>query len=194
MTVLSPPAPVYELETKKLWTLANFRALPEGPPFYELDDGELIEMAQPRLVHQQIVFELAYILRHYVKTHKNGKVWGDVEVQLSDSKVYVPDLCFVSNEREFIADHELALEGVPDLVIEVLSPSTRSRDLKRKLRVYQQSGARYYWVIDPRDEEMWEYKNTADGFAIKQYTMIDEPFAPELFPELTFTLRDLLEG
>lgn len=179
---------------ERRWTAAEFRRLPEGPPYYELDDGELIEMARPRGKHQEIVGNLFTVLNDYLRRERLGKVWPEVEVELSPTRIYVPDLSFLlkANLPRFADD--IAIQGPPDLAVEVVSPSTASRDRSQKLRAYYQAGVPWYWLVESDTLLITEYRHTADGYLVNQTAAATDEFAPALFPGLTFRMDELLSS
>jgi Uma2 family endonuclease len=136
---------------KEKTTLADFRALPEGPPYYELVGAHLIETPSPTSTHQRIVFQLARRMADFADTHDLGEVFvAPLDTHLTNEDAYQPDVLFISHERAGIIGERV--EGAPDLVVEVLSPSTGYYDLTKKRRVYAQTGPREYWIIDPMEE------------------------------------------
>jgi len=137
--------------TKQKATLADFRALPEGPPYYELIDGELIEMPSPTPEHQRIVTRLGAKMLNFADEHELGEVFvAPLDTHLTETDAYQPDVLFISDERRDIVGDRI--EGAPDLVVEVLSPSTGYYDLTRKRRVYAETGVREYWIVDPKEQ------------------------------------------
>lgn len=177
---------------ERRWTAAEFRRLPEGPPYYELEDGELIEMARPRGRHQEIVGNLFAVIRDYLRREGLGKVWPEVEVELSETRIYVPDLSFLltANLSRFADD--VTIQGPPDLTVEVISPSTASRDRSKKLRAYYQAGVPWYWLVESDTLLITEFRHTADGYLVNQTAAATDEFAPALFPGLAFRMADLL--
>ena len=116
---------------------------------YELLDGELIMAPSPNELHQVIAGELGTRLFSYVKRHRLGQVFfAPYDVKLTDTDVVQPDLLFVSNERAGIRTPN-NIQGAPDFVVEIQSPSTAQRDRNDKLRLYAQHGVTEYWLIDP---------------------------------------------
>ncbi|MDW8027999.1 MAG: Uma2 family endonuclease, partial [Armatimonadota bacterium] len=85
---------------QKRWTIEDWLNLPEGPPYYELEDGRLVEMPSPRLPHQRIVFKLAALLDEWVTKYNLGTIAMAVDVALPTGRGYIPDLTFVSREKE----------------------------------------------------------------------------------------------
>ncbi len=91
----------------------------------------------------------------FVKARDLGKVYfSDTYVVLSDTEVVKPDLLFVSKAREDIITFE-NIQGAPDLVIEILSPSTSRRDWNEKRELYARYGVREYWIADPANKIVW---------------------------------------
>ena len=119
-------------------------------PSYEIIGGEKIMSPAPTLDHSNIIFKLSYIIGGYLMEHKSGYVFTDnVDVHLSDGSLYKPDLCVVLKSNEKILAGRKAIFGAPDMVVEVLSYSTRKKDLTVKKDTYEAQGVREYWIIDP---------------------------------------------
>ena len=115
---------------------------------YELLDGELVMTPAPRELHQRVLTHLFYLLFQAVKDTNSGRVYvAPFDVVLSDTDVVQPDLLFISNERAHIITEE-NVQGAPDLVVEILSPSTADRDLTIKRALYARHGVREYWIVD----------------------------------------------
>ena len=115
---------------------------------YEVIDGELIMTAAPRVVHQDTSINIGTELRIYVKSNRLGKVlYAPTDVILSDTNVVQPDILFVSKSRAHIIAEE-GIRGAPDLVVEVLSPSTAQLDKVRKRELYARFGVPEYWQAD----------------------------------------------
>jgi len=112
------------LETiEKRATVADYERLEEGAP-YQLIGGELIMTPSPTPFHQSIVFHIGLVLAPFVKRNRLGKLFiSPLDVYLSDEDVYQPDLIFIRADRAQGIRKD-TLRVIPDLVIEVLSPST----------------------------------------------------------------------
>jgi Uma2 family endonuclease len=129
------------------FTYEDYKNAPEDKR-YELLDGELVLVPSPKEAHQRSSIRLAMRLELLVESTGIGYVYAaPFDVVLSNTDVVQPDLMFISNERSYIitADN---IQGAPDLVIEILSPSTAVHDRDYKLRLYAQHGVREYWVMD----------------------------------------------
>ena len=115
---------------------------------YELIDGELILTPSPGRAHQGARARLGSQLYSFVREHDMGFVYSvRRDVVLSDTDIVQPDLMFISNERMHI-DTEAEVWGGPDLVVEILSPSTAARDRTVKRSLYARNGVNEYWLVD----------------------------------------------
>ena len=116
---------------------------------YELLHGELVMAPAPREIHQYVLINLIIAIGAFVKKHKLGKVYSaPFDVVLSDTNVVQPDLLFVSTARQHSITPE-NIQGAPDLVVEILSPSTAERDRSVKSDLYAEHGVHEYWIVDP---------------------------------------------
>jgi Uma2 family endonuclease len=130
------------------WSYAEFARLPDDGNRYEIIDGELCVTPSPRPLHQQIVGLLVEILSPFVRKHRLGRIYpGPIDVLLDDGNYLTPDLVFVRRDlAETVTDR--GVESAPDLVVEVISPSTALRDRGVKRVRYAQFGVREYWIVD----------------------------------------------
>lgn len=134
---------------KRSITYAEYLALPDDER-YELVEGELLVTPAPLNRHQKIQMRLGAQLLLYAEAGRRGTVMGaPTDVVLSDETVLQPDVLFIARERESIIGEKSGIFGAPDLVVEILSPSTATRDLVVKRRLYQNYGVREYWIVDP---------------------------------------------
>ena len=141
------------------YTYSDYLATPEDPSRrYEVVDGELHVTAAPRFRHQQMVRQLLLLLDAAAREHELGEVVpGPVTVRLRDDLVLEPDIVFIRKERMGIVDADGRIQGPPDLVVEVLSPSNRAYDRDVKRKRYLDGGVPEVWIVDPDEEvlEVW---------------------------------------
>lgn len=139
-------------------TIADYRALPDDGPRFQLIEGELLPMTPaPSFRHQALVTELAARSRPFVRERGLGDVVvSPIDVYLGEHDVFQPDLLFVSTRRRDRIAHD-GVHGAPDLIVEVLWPSTRHVDLGAKKRAWAAHGVLEYWVVDPADETFTVY-------------------------------------
>ena len=140
------------------WTWAEYARLPEQRGYrQEIIADELFVTPGPRPRHQHVVMRLAAVLHGFVDERGLGKVFpGPIDVIFADGDYLQPDLLFLSTERLHLVS-DRGIEGPPDLVMEVASPSTAERDRGIKRERYRIYEVPEYWVIDPDLEtvEVW---------------------------------------
>ena len=145
-------------------TYDDFVLFPEDGQRHELIDGEHYVSPSPKIPHQQIAGNLYWWLRRHLESDPRGQVFfAPLDVIFSRFDVVEPDLLYVSHER---AEGVLGdwVEGAPDLVIEIGSRSTRTRDETIKLQLYERAGVAEYWIVDPRTESVRVYRRAAHGY------------------------------
>ena len=145
-------------------------------PSYEIIGGEKFMAPAANLDHSGIISRLVTVFSNYFLEHKSGYVFSDdVDVHFSDGSLYKPDLVVVLKSNEKILANRKAIYGAPDMVVEVLSHSTRRKDLTIKKDVYEAQGVREYWIIDPRAKIVSVYL-LQDGkyFLDDEYILFDE--------------------
>jgi Uma2 family endonuclease len=159
---------------------------------YELLGGEEVVSPSPTTGHQSVSGNTYFIIRTFADPRKLGRVFtAPTDVRLSAYDVVVPDLCFVSRARSSIISQK-AIEGPSDLVVEILSPSTRRQDQVRKFALYAAGGIREYWLIDIDVRSLTNY-TLRDG----QYVAMPEQdgtVASVMLSGLVVTVGDLFEG
>ena len=151
-------------------------------PSYEVIGGEKFMSPAPNLDHSNIIFKLSYSIGGYLMEHKSGYVFTDnVDVHFSDGSLYKPDLVVVLKSNEKILASRKAIYGAPDMVVEVLSHSTRRKDRTIKKDVYEAQGVKEYWIIDPRAKSITVYL-LKDGkyFLDDEYILLGEDDAKEI--------------
>ena len=145
------------------FTYRDYLLLPEGDR-RELVDGDFYMVPSPSFRHQNISTNLGRALANYVLDNSLGIVlWAPMDVVFTDKDVVQPDIMFISNERRDIIT-EANIAGAPDLVIEILSPSTADRDRELKLRLYARHGVREYWIVDPDEKTVQIMELGPEGY------------------------------
>jgi Uma2 family endonuclease len=148
---LSQMPAIAEREARKQ-TVADFMALGEGPPFAELIAGTIVTAPSPFRSHQRVVQRIYQLIQNHLDHTPMGEAYlAPFDIHLGESDVLCPDLSFFSSERCHLLSDRGA-EGAPDLVIEVLSPSTARRDRKDKREIYTHHGVRELWLVHPELE------------------------------------------
>jgi Uma2 family endonuclease len=155
---------------------------PEDGNRYEVIDGELYVSPPPIEPHQRASGALHYYVTHHVRQRRLGRVYfAPLGVVLDEENGVQPDLVYISRERLGIIA-ERGVEGAPDLVVEILSPSTRARDRGIKMRRYAAAGIPHYWFVDPRTSSLEEYHLTEQGYELVGSYGPGSISRPALFP------------
>ncbi len=174
-------------------TIQDYRELPEGPPFYQLIEGDLYMAPSPDRFHQDILGNLYVIIRGHLAKHPAGSVHlAPSDVQLTDLNVFQPDLYYVTRERRSILNDQGAA-GPPNLVVEILSARTAKLDKGIKRQIYARCGVEEMWIIDPTSQRIAVY-HFADGIdtPVGNYGMT-EKFESILLPGLEIEVSKVFE-
>ena len=139
-------------------TYEDYCAAPDDER-YELLDGDLIMVPAPNIKHQVVSGKIYTPLSQFIENQALGTLlYAPCDVLFSDNNVVQPDLLFVSREREHLLRDGQKVQGPPDLVVEILSPSTVDRDRGKKLALYGRHGVTEYWLVDPVAETIQTHR------------------------------------
>lgn len=185
------------LEAQKI-TYQQFREMefPDDDTFsYELINGELVKKSAPSPIHQLTLRNVTRIVDSFVLSNKLGEVlFAPVDVFLSDYNVLQPDLLFISEARKGIISKDGIL-GAPDLVVEIVSPSSVIRDRVEKMKIYQKHQIAEYWLIDPhyRSIEIHQYI-AGEGYDLHSWAVGDGEANSFILKGLTLHLQAIFAG
>ena len=172
------------------YTSEDYWNLPEGTRA-ELIDGKFYNMAPPSRIHQQLVMELAGTIREYIKkNHGNCQVYPApfaVNLDADDKDWVEPDISVICDPNKLT---DRGCNGAPDLIIEIVSPSSRKMDYSLKNTIYSQADVREYWIVDPVKERVTVYHYEEDA-APTIYTFT-QPITVGVYKDLTITITNLL--
>ena len=131
------------------FTLKDYYAIPDDKRV-ELIDGVLYDMGAPSYEHQKLVIEIAYAFKEYIKKNKGHceVLTSPIDVQLNcdDRTMVQPDILIICDKNKI---NKRCIFGAPDLIVEILSPTTKKKDMSIKLAKYIEAGVREYWIVDP---------------------------------------------
>jgi Uma2 family endonuclease len=149
-------------------TYDDFLLFPDDGKRHELIDGEHYVTPSPNLRHQRLVGRLFLSIGNYLATHPGaGQVFlAPLDVVLSHHDVVEPDLLFVAGDQGTIMT-EKNIQGPPALVIEVMSKSTRKKDAQTKRRLFERTGVREYWLVDPELDLVQVLRASAEGKLVR---------------------------
>lgn len=152
------------LKSKIKFTYHDYKNMPESETKrYELLEGELVLVPSPGEKHQSISRNLAFRLLGFIESNSLGAVYyAPLDVVLGENVVQ-PDIIYISREKSQIIT-PAEIRGSPDLVIEILSPATASRDQTFKRTLYARHGVTEYWIVDPDEETIEVMKLGGKGY------------------------------
>jgi Uma2 family endonuclease len=140
------------IATLRPLTYDDLRDMPDDGQRYEIIDGELIVTPAPIMGHQRVVGRLYRLLDDYARRVQGGEVaFVPFDVRLGHFDAVEPDLVFLTAARPRVPNDENSIDYAPDLVVEVISPSSRRIDRVRKMALYARSGVSEYWIADPTE-------------------------------------------
>jgi Uma2 family endonuclease len=173
------------------YTWDDFVALEEDD-LRELIDGELVEVEVPTANHEKVIFRCVQALGNWSDVHGGSGMASGYKVRVSDRRGVMPDLQFYRKGNDAPAAQEQGLvTGRADLVVEVVSPSSRSYDRVKKLRWYAQLGVPEYWIIDPEGRTLEQLVLRDGAYAIVTSLEGEEVFRPATFEGLEVPLAKL---
>jgi Uma2 family endonuclease len=174
------------------WTYKDYLNLPDDGRRYEIIEGVLYVSNAPNIDHQFAAFEIAFQIKLFVKEHQLGYVLtAPFEVHLSEkTKPVQPDVLFIKAER-WPAPGAKYFEGPPDLIVEVLSPSTRRVDQFIKFRAYEKAKVPEYWIANPKTRSVQVFTLENREYSVLDEFVEDELIESKILTGLKITTRSL---
>ncbi len=175
---------------KNHYTSEDYWNLPEGERA-ELIDGKFYDMAPPSRIHQRLVMELSATIRDYIKQrHGNCQVYPApfaVNLDANDQDWVEPDISVICDPDKLT---HRGCSGTPDLIFEIVSPSSRRMDYNIKNGIYAQAGVREYWIVDPVKERVTTYHYEVDAAPVIH--TFDQVIPVGIYDGLSIRIKDLL--
>ena len=172
------------------FTYNDYLLLPEDKR-YEILDGEIYLIAVPNTKHQRVSSRLEVALIQHVEEKHIGEILhAPYDVVLSEENVVQPDILFVRKERAGIIG-EANLKGAPDIVVEILSPGTRGKDLELKRKTYARFGVQEYWIVDPDAETVEVLMWSETGYVTAGTYLKSDCLSSALLPDLKLALAEV---
>lgn len=149
---------------KQKSTSRDYFNLPEGIP-YQLINGQLIKSPSPVSLHQRTLLKLVEELGATIKKSNSGELFiSTLDVYFEEENVFQPDIFFIAKDNTAHTDDHAWVRGVPDLIIEILSPSNAYYDMQKKMRVYEKYAVKEYFIVDPEDKMVTAYALVAGKY------------------------------
>lgn len=147
------------------WTETDYFTLPDTNRLIELSEGELIMPPHPTETHQRVVLSLVLAFQSFVEAHNLGVLrFAPLPVRLWPDKIREPDILYVSHAHADRIDEQAY--GPPDLVVEVISASTRRTDRIEKFVEYARAGIGEYWLVDPEAQSIEVFVLEHDAYTL----------------------------
>lgn len=179
------------IDRSKDWTVDDFLKLEESNTPCELINGELVMSPAPTPFHQNVTSNLNDFLKAEARKIGGKVFFAPIDLYIDQRNVFQPDLVFISSEKKNIITNR-GIEGVPDLIVEIISPSNVFTDRNRKKKVYQQIGVREYWIVDPANHTLEVYKHDQPDADVPHLYLVKEgEVSSSVLTNLKFDLKDI---
>jgi|GraSoiStandDraft_14_1057315.scaffolds.fasta_scaffold17360_3 Uma2 family endonuclease len=158
---------------------------------YEVIGGKLLLTPSPRTWHQRVSLNLTIALVEHVREHDLGEVLeAPCDVVLSKTDVVQPDILFIRKDRLDIIGEKF-VSAAPDLLVEILSPGTKTRDRKLKFRLYARFGVRELWIVDAPERSVEVYVNAGGRFRLGERYSFRKTLCSKILPRLRIPLASI---
>ena len=178
-------------------TYDDFVLFPDDGMRHELIDGEHYVTPCPNTQHQRVSGNLHFMIRSWLETHPLGEVFmAPFDIVFTRFDVVEPDLLYMSHERAAEVLTSMNVQGAPEIVVEIASPSTRKRDDTIKRNLYERAGVTEYWIVDPKTDVVRVYRRVDTRFerAAELSREAGDSLTTPLLPGLRLPLAKILKG
>lgn len=165
---------------------------PEDGRRYEIYDGEVFVVPSPLPVHQIVADNIAQSLREYADAHGGIAITAPLDIVFSEYNVLQPDVVFFSAARRHLVKLREVIRDHPDLVVEVLSPSTEATDRGRKLQTFARFGVREYWIVDPEIPSIEVLALEGGSYTVAETARADGSARSAKLPRLEISLTAII--
>ena len=169
---------------------ADLERMPDDGRRYEIHGGELVVLPSPLPRHQLIV----RILDDYIARRGGLVLTAPLDIVLDEFDVVQPDVLFFRAERRRLVQPDAVTRHAPDIVVEVLSPSSTSTDRGRKRWLFARYGVPEYWIVDPVARQIEVHALEEGAYRETQVASGDETVQSVLLPDLTFDAARVFES
>jgi Uma2 family endonuclease len=170
-----------------------YLSMPEMKQRYSIIDGELVMAPSPTPTHQTVQLEVALKVALFVRERQLGRVFIaplDIVIRREPLRTRQPDLMFIRQARRWIIGQQV-IEGGPDLVVEVLSPSNSRQELQEKLQDYRAIGVREAWVISPQARTVEVLQLSPETLQRSGLYGTGDTIASQVLPDLHLTVDEI---
>ena len=167
--------------------------MPDDGRRYEIYGGELVVVPSPLVRHQVLVGAIFRILDAYARSSGGTALVAPLDIVFDEFDVLQPDVLFFRAERAHLLQPDAVTRHAPDIVVEVLSPSTAATDRGRKMRTFARYGVPEYWIVDPVARRIEVHALRNGVYLETQVAAGDETVQSVLLPDLTFEAARVFE-
>ena len=175
------------------WTYEDLFSLPDDGRRYEIIEGELYEMPAPSWAHASVIANLISALVPLLVMHGGRWRTAPLDAFFQGADPVQPDIIVLLPDSQ-AHPTERGVEGPPDLLVEVLSPSNRGHDLLTKRALYARAGVREYWLVDPEARTIEILVLDRDALHLAVAGSGGEPLISPLLGRLPITANELFAG
>lgn len=179
---------VAQFDRSKKWTVEDYLQLEEGL-LAQLIEGTLVMSPAPAIIHQQVLREVFLQLNGILSSGQ--LVFAPTDLYIDEINVLQPDLMFISEAKQHIITKR-GVEGAPNLVVEVLSPSNSFIDRNTKKKMYMEIGVQEYWLIDPVNQTL-ELYTSSDLNTPRLYLVETGEVTSSIFPNKSFEFAEIFK-
>ncbi len=159
------------LKENKITVKEFFEMELEEGYYYELLNGHIVKKQAPSPVHQKAVSNINWLINTFIKERQLGDCYvSHIDVFFDDHNNTQPDILFIKKDRLFIVTQH-GIEGHPDLIVEILSPSTFRIDRNEKKDLYCAFGVSEYWIVDPKNQAVEVYSLENNTYTISSFAI-----------------------
>ncbi|QJD84869.1 Uma2 family endonuclease [Cohnella herbarum] len=177
---------------EQMVTYDDYARMPDDGKRYEVANGMLELLSAPSPKHQVVSYQMQRLLTN--SCNSEYIVFASpIDLILSATEVRQPDLLMIHRSRMEIITHR-AIEGIPDLVAEILSPHSVKRDRHKKLKVYAEYRIPEYWIVDPANAALEQYLLTGDDYELLNLYDREEVVQSDRLPCVAFTMEQIVEA
>ncbi len=162
--------------------------------YYELINGYIMKKSVPRPQHQRISMRLSIQLGIFIRENRIGELFASpIDVFLDDLNAVQPDLVFIPTEKQAMITDD-GIIGIPDLMIEIISPSSVIRDRVDKKNLYERLNVKEHWIIDPQYQDIEVYTIQNGRYELYSgVTMFEGALKSTIFEGIAINLAELFE-
>lgn len=179
----------------KLLTYEEYLAMPEINRRYDIVDGEMIMSPGPTSLHQWVLLQLTLRLAPFVLERQLGRIYFaplDIVIRRQPLRTRQPDLMFIRTERVDAIVRDM-IEGAPDLVVEILSPTNTRAQITDKLKDYASIGVSECWIVSPEARTIEVLRLTDEGWARQEIYGPGDALTSPLLPGFLLTVSEIFD-